>query len=203
MLDGVLGPIHRGHVGAAVDVVAGHVILVFRQAIAQEDHALAGVGEVFAFRESPNQFVQRGECHQCVPGRALGHVHPEHSLEEIRCAVEVDEPLHVEAVIHPGMGWILLFELVGGIDGGLRLLSAVIDIDHVELRLPGHVAERVAGFELLKVGQRRGVVAASHGRGTAVVEFLGARGFHDPVAAVAASGGQHGRGCRDEHEFSW
>ena len=203
MLDGVLGPIHRGHVGAAVDVVAGHVILVFRQAIAQEDHALAGVGEVFAFRESPNQFVQRGEGLQCVPRRAFRHIHAEHPLEEIRCAVEIDEPLHVEAVIHPGMGWILLFELVGSVNGRFRLLSAIVDIDHVELRLTGHVTERVAGFELLKVGQRRGVVAASHGRGAAVVEFLGARGLHDPVAAVAASGGQHGRGSRKQQEFRW
>ena len=99
------------------------------------------------------------------------------------------------------MGRILLLELVGRIDGGLRLTGAVVDVDHVKLRLPGDVAERIPGLELLEVGQRRGVVAGLHGCGAALVEFLRARGFDHPVAAVAAPGGKHHRRGREEQQF--
>jgi hypothetical protein len=41
---------------------------------------------------------------------------------------------------------VLAFELLGGVDGLLRLLAPVLQIDEIELRLARLGAERVAGF---------------------------------------------------------
>ena len=70
VLEGVLRAVDRGHVRAALDVVGGDVVLVLRETVAQEHHALSRVGHVLAIWKAPNELLKRRERSQSVFRRA-------------------------------------------------------------------------------------------------------------------------------------
>ena len=75
-------------------------------------------------------------------------------LDDVRRLVEIDEPAHVEAVVDPLVRRVLALEFLGGVDGRLRLLAAVIEIDEIELRLARLRAERIARLQGAEVLDR-------------------------------------------------
>ena len=87
---------------------------------------------------------------------ALREVGAEEVLDQIRRALEVDQPLDVISIVDARMSGILADEGLGGIGGGLALPGAVICVDEIEPRLPRFVGEGEAGRQLL-VDLDRGV----------------------------------------------
>ncbi len=197
----VLQRVHRAvdgrDVGAAIEVVACDVILVRGEPVSEIHHALAGVVGVAALGEAPEQLLEGRERRQRVFRRPDRQVDVEHPLENVRRLVEEDAPLHVKAVVDTRVRRVLAFEFLGGLDRGLRLLTAVVEIDEIELGLAREVAEGIARFELLEHGDRAGVVTGLHGFEAAVVEAFRAEILDDLVAAAATgkqahrTGGQH------------
>ena len=80
---------------------------------------------------------------------------------------------------------ILALEFLGGVDGRLRLLAAVIDINEIELRLARLRAERIARLQGAEVLDAAGEVRGVHGVVAALVEQLGALILDDVVAPAA------------------
>ena len=54
---------------------------------------------------------------------------------------------HVQAVVDALVRRVLALEFLGGVDGELGLLAAVIKINEIELGLPRLRAERIAGLQ--------------------------------------------------------
>ena len=130
--------------------------LVAGQAVAQVDHALQRVVRVLALRVLLDHLPEGGEGLAGGARGALREVGAEEVLDQIRRALEVDQPLDVISIVDARMSGILADEGLGGIGGGLALAGAVICVDEIEPRLPRFVGEGKAGRQLL-VDLDRGV----------------------------------------------
>src|SRR5215510_355711 len=115
----------------------------------------------------------------------------EQLLDDVRRLIEIHEPAHVEAVIEALMSGILALELLGGVDGELRLQAAVVEINEIELRLPRLGTERIACREGVEVLDRTRVVLGVHGRVPLLIKELRSLVL-DHVAAVAPCEGGRG-----------
>ncbi len=82
---------------------------------------------------------------------------------------------------------ILALEFLGGVDGRLRLLAAVVDIYEIELRLARLRAERIARLQGAEVLDAAGEVRGVHRVVAALVKQLGALILDDVVAPAATA----------------
>ena len=85
---------------------------------------------------------------------------------------------------------VLALERLGGVDGLLGLPTLVIQVDQVELRLPGLGRERVTGLERLEGLDRGRVVGRVHLLLALVVKLGRAAVAHEVVAAAATGQGR-------------
>src|SRR5690606_31142624 len=121
------------------------------QQIAQEDHALAGVGGVAALREAADQFGKNGEGLTGSAGVAAGLVGGQEVAKKVAALGQGRKALDVIGVIDIGMARMEADKAIRSAHGGLVVSGAVVGVDQLQLRLLGIGAKRKLRFEALQV----------------------------------------------------
>src|SRR5690606_31986645 len=133
ILHHIAAAVGGGQVGAPLEVVVGHVDLVAGQDIAQEDHALAGIGGVGALGEAGQQLGEGGEGFPRRAGVAAGVVGGQEVAEKAPALGQGRQALDVVGVVDVGVAGVEADEAVGGGDGGFVVGGAVVGVHQFEL----------------------------------------------------------------------
>src|SRR5690606_38336857 len=124
-----------GHIGAALQIVIGHMNFVARKHIAQKQHALAGVGRIGAVRKAVEQLGEVGEGLSCRTYIASCHVQRQNSLEHTLVLVIGCYAHHVMGVVHIAVLRVKTDKTVGGGDGCVCIACHIVGVNQFQLRL--------------------------------------------------------------------
>ena len=109
-LERVLCPVDGRNICAAADIPVGHVVLVLRQPVAEENHALPGVRRIRTCRVAFDEPAQRGVRLLHADWRPPGQIAPKPLFQDAGAGLVVRQALDIERIVDARMNGVLTNE---------------------------------------------------------------------------------------------